>query len=46
VRRLTAADAELMQDIVAMLPVPEWRDEGVPRRRHLESALAELGSPH
>jgi ribosome-binding factor A len=43
VRRLTAADAELMQDIVATLPVPKWRDERLPGLRHLESAPADRG---
>jgi ribosomal protein S18 acetylase RimI-like enzyme len=41
VRRLTAADAELMQD--PLLPVSDWRDERVPGLRHLESALANRG---
>lgn len=41
VRRLSAADAERMRDIAAILPVPEWRDELVPGLRHLATALAD-----
>jgi ribosomal protein S18 acetylase RimI-like enzyme len=32
-----------MQDLIATLPVPEWRDARVPAFRHLESALADDG---
>ena len=41
VRRLSAADADRMQAIVAMLPVPEWRGDAVPSLRYLAATLAD-----
>ncbi|MGH6748202.1 MAG: GNAT family N-acetyltransferase [Methyloceanibacter sp.] len=39
VRRLNGADVQVMRDVVAMLPVPEWRDERVPGLGYLAEAL-------
>jgi ribosomal protein S18 acetylase RimI-like enzyme len=41
VRRLTAADAELMRRIVETLPIPEWRGERVPAISYFSGALAD-----
>ncbi|HZP21396.1 MAG TPA: GNAT family N-acetyltransferase [Bauldia sp.] len=41
VRRLTEADPDLLREIVAMLPAPEWRGDSVPSQAHLARVLHE-----
>ncbi len=40
-RRLGVGDAGVMRDIVAMLPVPEWRSDDIPSIDYLASVLAD-----